>query len=74
MSEKKRNLNYPLVEATIGDTHAAMKAGQVTARGLVDAYRERISAYDQRGPSINSVVTVDDAAAGRADAPDASFA
>ena len=74
MSEKKRNLNYPLVEATIGDTHAAMKAGQVTARGLVDAYRERISAYDQRGPSINSVVTVDDAAAGRADALDASFA
>lgn len=72
--EKKRNSNYPLVEATIGDTHAAMKAGQVTARGLVEAYCERISAYDQRGPALNSVVTVNDAAAERADGLDASFA
>ena len=74
MPEKKRNSNYPLVEATIGDTHAAMKAGQVTARGLVEAYCERISAYDQRGPALNSVVTVNDAAAERADGLDASFA
>ncbi len=71
---QQSNSNYPLEEATIGDTHAAMKAGHVTARALVDAYCARIAAYDQQGPALNSVVTVDDAAAARADELDASFA
>lgn len=73
-AEPKEKSNYPLEEATIGDTHAAMKAGQVTARSLVEGYCARITAYDQQGPALNSVVTIDDAAANRADELDASFA
>jgi amidase len=73
-AEPKPKSNYPLEEATIGDTHTAMKAGQVTARGLVEAYCARIAAYDQQGPTLNSVVTVNGAATERADELDASFA
>jgi amidase len=75
MSAKpKSQSNFLVEEATIADAHAAMKAGQLTARSLVDAYLARIEAYDQQGPKINSVVTLDDTARTRADELDASLA
>jgi Asp-tRNA(Asn)/Glu-tRNA(Gln) amidotransferase A subunit family amidase len=38
--------SFDVVEATVGDVHAAMETGTITARGLVDRYRRRIEAYD----------------------------
>ena len=43
-------------EATIPDLQEAMTDGRVTSAQLVDAYLARISAYDQAGPELNSMV------------------
>ena len=43
-------------EASIPDLQEAMADGRVTAVQLVDAYLARISAYDQGGPALNSMV------------------
>lgn len=47
-----------------------MTRGEVTARQLVEAYLARIDAYDQRGPAINAVVTLNPEALAQADALD----
>ena len=43
-------------EASITELQEAMSDGRVTAVQLVDAYLARISAYDQGGPALNSMV------------------
>jgi len=63
----------PLETASIAQIHAAMYAGRVTARELVEAYLGRISAYDQAGPALNSIVTLSPDALGRAEELDASL-
>ena len=45
-----------LEEATIAQIHAAMKAGRLTCRALVDTYLRRIDAYDKNGPALNAIV------------------
>lgn len=57
---------FPLVEATIDEIHAAMKEGELTSRALVERYLERIDAYDRDGPELNSVITVNEDAIDRA--------
>ncbi len=47
-----------LEEATISQLQAAMTAGQVTARQLVDRYLERIEAIDRSGPMLRSVIEI----------------
>jgi amidase len=47
---------FHLEEATISDVHVAYKAGAATATRLVQAYLERIRAYDQAGPKLNVVI------------------
>jgi amidase len=47
---------FHLEEATINDVHAAYKSGAITATRLVQAYLERIQAYDQAGPKLNVVI------------------
>jgi amidase len=59
-----------LATATIADLDAALADGSVTSEALVSAYLERIEAYDQQGPTINTVITLNEqalAAAKRAD-------
>lgn len=60
-------------EATVSDVHAAMAAGDLTARRLVDAYLERIAAYDAEGPAINAVIALNPDARTIADELDARF-
>jgi Asp-tRNA(Asn)/Glu-tRNA(Gln) amidotransferase A subunit family amidase len=43
-------------EATIMELQDAMAAGRATAVELVDAYLARIDAYDQSGPTLNSMI------------------
>jgi len=65
---------FPVEEASIADLHAALDAGRTTCRQIVDAYLDRIEAYDKRGPAVNAIVTVNDGARARADELDAERA
>ncbi|GAC1431888.1 MAG: amidase [Ktedonobacteraceae bacterium] len=58
MSEEQRGPFSYLEEATIHDLQAAMASGQVTSQRLTEMYIERISALDQSGPMLKSVIEV----------------
>jgi amidase len=47
---------FRLMEATIGETQAALSAGTVTSEQLVSMYLARIEAYDKQGPALNAVI------------------
>ena len=64
---------FAVDEATIASVHAAFRDGRLTCRALVDAYLDRIAAYDQRGPALNAIVITNPAARTEADALDARF-
>jgi Asp-tRNA(Asn)/Glu-tRNA(Gln) amidotransferase A subunit family amidase len=66
--------DFVVEEATIAEIHAGMSDGSITAEALVQHYLDRIDAYDKRGASINSLITVSDVALDRARELDAEFA
>ena len=47
--------SFDVMETTVDGIHNAYKAGNLTARQLTQMYLDRIAAYDQQGPKINSV-------------------
>lgn len=49
---------FDLQEATIADIQAAFEAGALTSEELVQLYLNRIEAYDNQGPAINALITV----------------
>jgi amidase len=59
-----------LVEVTIAELQARMRAGRLTARELVERYLERIEAIDRHGPTVNAVLEVNPDALAIADALD----
>ncbi|MGH9786063.1 MAG: amidase family protein, partial [Terriglobia bacterium] len=65
---------FHLLEATIEDIHAAFKAKRITCRELVDLYLKRIAAYDQAGPRLNTIQTVNPRALQEAERFDAAYA
>jgi Asp-tRNA(Asn)/Glu-tRNA(Gln) amidotransferase A subunit family amidase len=65
---------FTLLEATIADVHAAMSAGRLTCRELVQGYLDRIEAYDKQGPHLNAVQTINPRALEEADRLDAARA
>ena len=67
----RRPAPFHVEEKTIAQIHAALRARQVTCRGLLDAYLARIKAYDQKGPSLNAVVLLNPDALQTADELDA---
>jgi len=64
---------FSIMETTIDDIHAAYKSGQLTSHQVVQMYLDRIEAYDQKGPAINSIITLNKNALAEADKLDASF-
>lgn len=62
--------DFPVVEATIAQVHEAMREGRLTCRGLVEGYLARIDAYDDRGPHLNTVQTLNPRALELADSLD----
>jgi amidase len=64
--------SFRVVEATIADIHAAYRDGSLTARQLVQGYLDRIDAYDKKGPSINSIISLSPRALEEADRLDRS--
>lgn len=65
---------FLLEEATIADLHAAMRAGALSCRQLVQGYLNRIQAYDRNGPAINALVVVNPTALATADSLDRRYA
>src|SRR5688572_2758275 len=63
--------SFDIVEKSISQLQAAMTAGQVSSEQLVRMYVQRINAYDQAGPRLNSVILVNPNAAAAARALDA---
>lgn len=57
---------FRLEEATIADINQAFEAEALTSEQLVQLYLNRIEAYDQQGPAINSLITVNSEALARA--------
>ena len=66
--------SFRIDETTIAQIHAAMKAGQLTCRALVEHYLRRIEAYDKNGPAINALVVLNPDALKQADDLDRRFA
>lgn len=49
-------MSIDVVEASIADLRRALESGQTSSVGLVQAYLDRLDAYDIAGPRLNSVV------------------
>ena len=64
---------FEIMETSIGDIHAAFRSGTLTSRRLVQRYLDRIAAYDKRGPTINSIITLNPEALAEADRLDAAY-
>jgi len=65
---------FPVEESSIQSLHAAYQARQVTVHDVFAAHLARIAAYDQQGPTLNSIITVNPKALAEADALDAVLA
>src|ERR1700730_8287861 len=62
--------SFHLMETSIADIHKAMQAGALTCHNLVQQYLDRIHAFDQQGPGINSMLYINPASLEQADAVD----
>ena len=65
--------SFQVVETSIDEIHAAYKANLLTAHQLVQMYLDRIKAYDQQGPMLNCIITVNPEALDQADKLDAAY-
>ncbi len=54
--------DFRLEEATIAQVHAALGSDELTCVELVQRYLDRIEAYDQQGPRLNTIAAVNPAA------------
>ena len=66
-----RSAELNLSTATIADLQSAMSAGALTSEKLVSLYLARIAAYDQQGPKLNTIITLNPRALDEARALDA---
>lgn len=64
---------FRVEEASIAQVQAAMKAGRLTCRALVEQYLARMDAYDKKGPAINAIVVPNPAALQEADELDRRY-
>jgi len=53
--------SFNLMETSIADIHKALQAGTLTCHDLVQQYLDRIHAYDQQGPAIDSMLYINPA-------------
>lgn len=65
---------FDVMEKSIEDLQGAMQRGEVTSRQLVDLYLARIAQYDQEGPALNAIKSVNAQAREAADLLDAERA
>jgi amidase len=61
---------FDVAEESIPELQEALTSGAVTSRALVTSYLARIAAYDQQGPRLNAMITLNPRASEIADALD----
>jgi amidase len=61
---------FEVTETSISDLQKAMTEGRVTATALVRSYLTRIHAFDQQGPKLNAMITLNPNAVAEAEALD----
>ena len=61
---------FEVAEASIADLQKAMTEGRVTSKALVEAYLNRVAAFDRQGPRLNALITVNSNALREAEALD----
>lgn len=66
-----KEVRIPLHEATILDIQKAFDQGSLTSEKLIRMYLKRIAAYDQKGPSLNALLAINEDAINVAKALDA---
>src|SRR5438477_11559721 len=71
--QSKPASRFPVVETTIDDIHMAMNSRRLSAHDLVQAYLDRIKAFDKQGPALNCIITLNPRALEEADRLDAVF-
>ena len=74
ISPKAAAATFVLTEATVQDINAAFKAGALNSEKLTQLYLARIAAYDQSGPKLNAIITLNEKALAAARALDAERA
>jgi amidase len=74
MATRKSTTPFDLEEATIAGIHRALRARKISARELVESYLDRIKRIDQRGPRLNSIVSINSQAIAQATALDKAVA
>jgi Asp-tRNA(Asn)/Glu-tRNA(Gln) amidotransferase A subunit family amidase len=65
-----RAQSFEVAESSIAEEQKAMAEGRVTSRALVQAYLNRIEAFDHRGPRLNALIMVNPNALREAEALD----
>ena len=61
---------FDVTEKTIPELAAAIRSGTTTSKRLVQAYLDRIEAFDRRGPAINAIISINPKALDEAEALD----
>jgi amidase len=61
---------FEVAEASIAEEQKAMAEGRVTSKTLVQSYLNRIQAFDQKGPRLNALITLNPHALSEAEALD----
>jgi Asp-tRNA(Asn)/Glu-tRNA(Gln) amidotransferase A subunit family amidase len=61
---------FEVAESNIADEQRAMTEGRSTSKALVQAYLDRIEAFDHRGPRLNALITLNPNALREAEALD----
>ncbi|NQW02961.1 MAG: amidase [Acidobacteria bacterium] len=73
-AETAGELVFSVEEATIAQVHSAFKNGDLTCHTLVERYLSRIAAFDQDGPHLNAIASINPDAVEEADRLDRLFA
>jgi amidase len=66
--------SFQIEEATIASIQQALRDKSLTCHALVQAYLDRIAAYDHKGPSLNVILALNPNALAEADQRDADYA
>ena len=53
-----RTVRLSVEEATIADLHSAYTSGRAKVRDAIQAYLDRIAAYDKKGPALGLVIAL----------------
>ena len=65
---------FNITEATVDSIQSGLSSGATTCSGITQQYLDRIDAYDDQGPSINSIIATNPNALNIASKLDAAYA